>query len=81
MDNCSTWVCVLECLLEVKSIVFWDGKLKLLRQIVEKLITCGWKMAKGQMQKVRCEVLTEAKRIKEQPLEALLVARVFAVHC
>lgn len=43
VDNSSTWVYVLKCLLEDKSNVFWDGKLKLLRQVVEKLITCGWK--------------------------------------
>lgn len=35
----------------------------------------GGKTAKGQMQKLSCEVLTEEKRIKGEPLGVLLVVR------
>ena len=62
MDNCSTWVYVLKCLLEDKSNVFWDGKLKLLSN--SEVNNVGGKMAKGQMQKLSREVLTEAKKNK-----------------
>lgn len=37
-------------------------------------------MAEGQMQKLRCEVLMEAKSMKELPLGPLLVTKVFALH-